>query len=100
MKVGIIAIPNQKGQIVIPKDIRDKLHIGVGTPLNLVVRDSSIYLYPVERVATRVAAENSYVEILKKTQGTWGKEAKAETEKHSEQKKTELQATKKAKKAW
>lgn len=47
MKVGFITEPNNKGQIVIPKEMRTALGIKPGTLLNLVARGSGLYIYPV-----------------------------------------------------
>ena len=74
MKVGIITKPNQKGQIVIPKKMREALGIDVNVFLNLILRGNGIYIYPVEEVITKVEKENSYFEILQKTQGSWSAE--------------------------
>lgn len=98
MKVGIITTPNIKGQIVIPKEIRDTLKIGVNVPLNLVVRGGGIYIYPVEEVVSKVESESSYLEILKKTQGSWSGDGWEKTER--KRKRIELQESRKRKKQW
>lgn len=98
MKVGTITTPNIKGQIVIPKEVRDALKIGVNVPLNLVVRGGGIYLYPVEEVVSKVESESSYLEILKKTQGSWSGDDWEKTER--KRKRIELQESKKRKKQW
>jgi len=93
VKIGIITKPNKKGQIVIPKKIRDELYISENTPLNLVLRDNAIYIYPIEKIIPKTAKEESYTEILKKTQGTWGKETKDEKTRRIKQRKIELAAS-------
>lgn len=98
MKVGRITTPNIKGQIVIPKEVRDALKIGVNVPLNLVIRGGGIYLYPVEEVVSKVESESSYPEILKKTQGSWSGDSWEKTER--KRKRIELQESKKRKKQW
>jgi AbrB family looped-hinge helix DNA binding protein len=45
MNIGTITKPNQKGQIVIPKAMRDKLHITEHVPLNIIARGRGIYIY-------------------------------------------------------
>lgn len=40
MNVGILAEPNSKSQIVIPKKIRDQLNINENTLLNIMVKDN------------------------------------------------------------
>ena len=74
MKVGTITTTNQKGQIVIPQKIREQLGIYPNSVLNLIPTGDGIYLYPVEEVITKAERENSYLEVLKKTKGTWEKE--------------------------
>lgn len=74
MKVGIITKTNQKGQIVIPKKMRDSLGIDANVALNLVLRGKGIYIYPVEEVITKIEKESSFLRILEKTQGSWEKE--------------------------
>ncbi|NQU82600.1 MAG: AbrB/MazE/SpoVT family DNA-binding domain-containing protein [Parcubacteria group bacterium] len=75
MKIGIITKPNEKGQIVIPKKIRDALGIDKDTYLNLVVKDNSVYLYPISDVLIRDKnkKEDSYYKTLEKTKGKWTK---------------------------
>jgi AbrB family looped-hinge helix DNA binding protein len=50
MKVGYIARPNKKGQVVIPKKLRDELGITSDTAINFVIRDNGVYMYPIEEV--------------------------------------------------
>ena len=73
MKVGIIAKTNQKGQIVIPKKLRQALGINKDTLLNLIAKDKGIYTYPVDEVVSSIEteAENIYLKILEKTKGKW-----------------------------
>ncbi len=71
MKIGNFTTPNSKGQIVIPKQLRDALGITPKTPLNLVLRGGGIYIYPIDEVITKLESESSYLSILEKTQGAW-----------------------------
>lgn len=90
--------PNSKGQIVIPKQIREVLGITPQTLLNLVVRGNGIYLYPVEEVLTAADGENAYLKLLEQTQGSW---ASDDWEKQEEKRrKVELEATKLNKQIW
>lgn len=98
MKIGIITQTNQKGQIVIPKKIREALGINEKTPLNIILSDNGIHIYPIEEVITKTESESTYLEILKKTQGGWKNENWATIEK--KRKKIELDASKKRKKLW
>lgn len=98
MKVGIITRANQKGQIVIPKEIRETLGINVNVSLNLLLRGNGLYIYPIEEVITKTEKESSYLEILQKTQGTWTKEDWGLLRK--KRRTTELIASEKRRKAW
>ena len=101
MKIGNIVEPNSKGQIVIPKKVRDDLGITPNTPLNLVVRDGEICLYPVEGVIRGVITENIRSKIWQKTAGAWADQGWNEYDrKQKERKKIELEASKRRKKAW
>lgn len=71
MKVGIITTPNSKGQIVIPKAIREALGINANTPVNLQVRGDGLYIHPVREVITEHESQDSYLKILEKTAGSW-----------------------------
>lgn len=98
MKVGVITQPNSKGQIVIPKEMRTALGIKPGTPLNLMVRGGGLYIYPVKEVITSADTEKSYLMILKKTKGAWGKDQWRDRSK--KKRALELAASKRRKTAW
>jgi AbrB family looped-hinge helix DNA binding protein len=95
MKIGNIVKSNIKGQVVIPKEIRDALGINENISLNLILAGQGIYLYPIKEVVTKVEGESSYLKLLEKTKGSWGKE-KADPNRS----KLELKASKERKKAW
>ena len=71
MKISSFTTPNGKGQIVIPKEIRDALHIDSHVTLNITLAGKGIYIYPVEEFLTRVEGESSYLKLLEKTKGGW-----------------------------
>jgi AbrB family looped-hinge helix DNA binding protein len=99
MKIGAFTTPNEKGQIVIPKEIRDALGIDTSVTLNIMQAGKGIYIYPVEEFITKADGESSYVHLLEKTKGSWGdlnKEDIIRTEKTQ----LELEASKKRKKVW
>lgn len=98
MKVGIITKSNQKGQIVLPKKMRQGLGIEANAPLNMILRGDGIYIYPIKEVIAKGEKESSYLQILQKTQGTWLKEDWDILRK--KRRKTELNASKKRKKIW
>jgi AbrB family looped-hinge helix DNA binding protein len=74
MKVGNITKSNNKGQIVIPKEMRDALGIDSASSLNMIATGKGIYIYPVEEVLAKVENESSYLKLLEKTKGSWATE--------------------------
>lgn len=98
MRIGSFTTPNAKGQIVIPKEIRDALGIDTNVTLNITIAGKGIYIYPVEEFLTKTESESSYVQLLEKTKGTW----KNEDWKTLRSKKStiELHASKSRKKSW
>ena len=77
MKIGIITKPNAKGQIVIPKRIRERFSIDENTQLNIVIRDNGFYIYPFGEVVSKIESkfsEEAFKDLLKKTQGAWADE--------------------------
>ncbi len=98
MNLGYIVQPNSKGQIVIPKNVRDKFGITEEDSLNLVIRGDGIYLYPIRMVVPKITKTDAYSKILEKTQGAWVGDSWEETEARSRE--IELDAAKKRKNAW
>lgn len=102
MKVGMIVESNMKGQIVIPKKIRDELNITENTPLNMRVIDDGIYIYPIKEVITTAQEDKNYrmlLRILKETQGAWADDRDFD-KRQSKMRKIEIEVAKKMKKAW
>ena len=97
MNIGTIIKPNQKGQIVIPKTMRDKLHITEDVPLHIVARGNGIYIYPVPRGLGSDDKKDAYIKILKKTQGTWVEDWDTL---QKQRRGIELEASKRRKKTW
>lgn len=97
MKVGYIAKSNKKGQIVIPKEVREALGITTNASLNIVMRENALYVYPIKEVLGESEKDDSYIKILEKTKGTWKDDDWDETAK--KRKKIELAASKR-RKAW
>lgn len=98
MKIGAFTTTNAKGQIVIPKAIRENLSLTKDTPLQVSLQGKSIIIQPV--------IVNSYVQrgknqilmqILKNAKGSWENEDFSWIKKR---RKIELAASKKRKKAW
>ena len=98
MKIGEFARTNSKGQIVIPKSIRKVLGIDSDTTLNIIVMGNNILISPVEEFITKLEKEDSYSNILKKTQGTWSGDDWEETE--AKRKDLEIKSSSLRKKIW
>ncbi|HBQ50727.1 TPA: hypothetical protein DD690_01960 [Candidatus Daviesbacteria bacterium] len=100
MKVGNIVEPNAKGQIVIPKEVRDQLGIRLGVALNLIVGAGGIHLYPIDDVITAVDGTDFRLKIWEKTAGAWSKDSRELDRMLKRRRKIELEASAKRKKAW
>jgi AbrB family looped-hinge helix DNA binding protein len=98
MKIGSFTTPNNKGQIVIPKEMRDALGIDTNATLNIILAGKGIYLYPVEEFLTRAEGESSYIKLLEKTKGSWKDDNWDMLSNKKSQ--IELEASKSRKKAW
>lgn len=101
MKVGYIAEPNAKGQIVIPKKIRDDLKIDKNTHLNLSIMGDGIWIHPVREVLTDRELKDShslYLEVLEKTRGILAGKPFYKNEKA--RRKLALRASQRRKQAW
>lgn len=98
MKVGIIVKPNQKGQIVIPKKIRETLNINQDVPLNVSLKGNSIYVSPIHSITNISNTSDSYLKILGKTQGSWQKENLTKLVKR--RRKIEIEAARKRRRTW
>ncbi len=98
MKVGTITKPNVKGQVVIPKEMRDSLGITTDMVLNLVLVGNGIYIYPITEILTKSDSDNSYLQLLAKTKGSWSDEDWDELPKTRS--KFELKASQSRKNSW
>ncbi len=95
----MITQPNAKGQIVIPKQIREELHIDQDTLLKIIIRDQGFSVYPIDSIETRGSRENTYTEILKSTQGAWTND-KTWDAMRKKRREIELAASKRRKRGW
>jgi AbrB family looped-hinge helix DNA binding protein len=99
MKIGKITTTNKKGQIVIPKKIRDQLSLNADVPINIFVRGNTICLKPIDKLLAKFESEEIYEKILQKTQGAWSEDKTwDETQKRREA--IELDEAKKRKNQW
>ncbi len=102
MNIGTIVTPNSKGQIVIPKSIRDQLGIFPDTSLQIRAIDDGLLIQPVADVFVRsdVRTRNAaLLEVLKKTAGAW-KDDRDWPKMEAKRRKIELAATRRNKMAW
>lgn len=98
MIVGNIVTPNVKGQIVIPHRIRKSLGINTNTPLQVSQIGNAVVLHPIVGVVTKSDDQQSYLEILKKTAGSWAGDDWPKT--RARRRKIELKASQRRKRAW
>lgn len=92
-----ITQPNAKGQVVIPKKMRTKLNINSNTHLQISIQGNSITITPVKVVADYKEKNETFLEILKRTQGAWADEDFSWINK---KRKIELLASSERKNAW
>ena len=102
MNIGTIVTPNTKGQIVIPKKVRDELNITQNTPLNIRIMDDGIYIHPITEVVTNAEEDKRHrilLQILRETQGAWADD-KGFDKRQKKMRKMEIAAAKRMRKAW
>lgn len=100
MKNVTISKPNSKGQVVIPKPIRDELGINPNVYLRITSVGTSIFMHPITNTATTASESLPFSEILKKTQGAWAKDWPALKKTFAKRHALELKAAQKRKQAW
>lgn len=102
MNIGTIVTPNVKGQIVIPKKIRDELNITKNTALNIVDDGKTIYIHPIKEITTASESDNSkLLQVLKETQGAWANQDWGAYDRMEKRRREiELASAKRNKKAW
>lgn len=86
---------NSKGQLVIPKKFRDELNIDEEKTLMVSLIPGAVVIRPIVDVVVDTSDKTAYLDLLKKTRGSWitkdsGKKKKG----------LELRASKKRKSAW
>lgn len=93
MHIGEITTTNSKGQIVIPKKLRRELGITTGTAIKVSPQGKGLYLTPIKGFITSEENENSYIKILEKTAGSWGKVSKTKFRREMELKASQSRKT-------
>lgn len=98
MNLYTITRPNSKGQIVIPKKMREKLGIDEGVLLNVSMKNDGVYITVLDK-PFRISSEDVLIlEILKKTAGSWVNDDWGKYE--GKRRKVEINAARNRKKAW
>ncbi len=98
MNIGVIATPNTKGQVVIPKKLRVQFGIDSGSPLNIVAGDGMIYLKPIRTLRGRFPQIGGpYLRVLGMTRGAWGHER---DHGHQRKQRLEIVAARRRRRAW
>lgn len=96
MKNMSLTNTNSKGQVVIPKKMRDHLGIKPEVPLSIVEAGDGIFISPIKEVITDSEAESSYLKLLEKTKGAW----RDKDHRAKQRSEIELKASKQRKKLW
>ncbi len=94
MQNSYFTTTNTKGQIVIPKKIRDLLGLNHNSLLKISSMDTKVIIEKIHENETQTESNNAYLQILKSTQGSW------ENEPFDSKRKIELSASKKRKSLW
>lgn len=100
MKVGKITRTTKKGQIVIPKEFRDALRVGEGTPLHISLKEGGIYIQPVEDIVPQEDGAAAYVGILENTRGAWAGDADKSAKEEKKRKAGERKASQRMRRTW
>lgn len=90
----LLTQPNLKGQIVIPKSLRDALGIDQHTPLAISRQGDGVFLAPIHDIITTKRTSSTYQTLLTQTRGAWG------TELSDEKRTLEYKASIRRKKLW
>jgi AbrB family looped-hinge helix DNA binding protein len=98
MKIGTISRANSKGQVVIPKKIRDTLNIDQNVPLNITIQGNSVFIQPIKKIEGDIDTEGAYLNILERSKGSWKDGDWKEMAK--KRRNIELKASAKRKKTW
>ena len=84
---------NSKGEIKIPIEFRNFLGINNKISVKMIIQGRGLFIYP---ILPKIKKEESYLEILSKTKGSWSDDSDEARSK----KKIELTASKNRKLAW
>lgn len=98
MNSNTLGRSNSKGQVVIPKKYRDELGIQEGALLTIAISGRGVYISPIDEGVLSSDSRKLYIEVLKKTAGSWSQDTWFKTE--SRRKKIELKASSDRKKKW
>jgi AbrB family looped-hinge helix DNA binding protein len=62
---------NSKGQLVIPKAIREALNIDSDSLLKVEKQGQGVYIQPVAEAVPKLKMESIYEQVLQETKGSW-----------------------------
>lgn len=98
MKIRNLVKTGPKGQIIIPKEMREALGLRENSHLSITIRNKGIYIEPVEEFIYPGTKDLSYTAVLEKTKGAFATEDWGSLRK--KRKDTEIKASKKRRQAW
>ena len=73
-----ISETNTKGQLVIPKSMRDALGIRPNSPVRIAVCENAVHIEPIVGVVPLKKHRSNLERVLLATQGAWGPATKVE----------------------
>lgn len=97
---SVLSNTNKKGQIVLPKEYRDAVGITESTPLTFQLAGRGILVLPVTTILTGNYSQETTHEILRRTQGGWGKPSEEEIKKQKQLDKAERENAELTKHSW
>ncbi len=100
MQIPTITKPNIKGQIVIPKKLRDELGIGPETLVEITKQGRGLYVAPMGGSGAAGDSNQAWLDVLKRTQGAWGPETVTEKKQRLMRERKERLEIKNMRKAW
>jgi len=99
-----VVIPSQKWQVTIPKKIREEINLVGKTPLNITADNGKITMVPIRKaILENIWTEEKrkkLLKALKETRGIWADDWTKIKKRLEKQRKVEIIAAKKTRKAW
>jgi AbrB family looped-hinge helix DNA binding protein len=95
-----IASTNTKGQLVIPKSIREALGIRPNAPVRIAVCENAVHIEPLVDVVPLRKHASKLMRVLRETQGAWGSASTQETTNDKKQAALERKQAKRVSRVW